>query len=200
MKKLVLLALAALGGACARPPEPVVIKEPDKPMELHPLTKDKDYLTDQKVAQAIRKARKETEKTSSKSASQSVSPEILGEYRLVLDPDQQKSIDDALKRLEEAAAAGDKQAVSALPIARAAQQAAQNMVVTLKPGGSYVANLGTGETTGTYIKSDKGLILKPAVPSKDPYDPPDVEFAWDKAKKQLTVDFQGRIMVFKRTK
>lgn len=196
---LLIVCLVCLAGCSSQAPEPKVIKEADEPLKVHPLTQDKDFIQDQKTAKAIEEAKKK-QSPAAAPATKPVEPEILGEYKLVLNPDQRQQIEAMIKKLEADSAAGDKQAIAALPMAKAAQEAAMNMVVRLGKSGTYTANLGGGETTGTFTRSEKGVILRPSVPNKDPNDPPDVEFGWDKAKKQLTVDFQGRIMVFEKTK
>lgn len=184
-----------LAGCSSQATEPKVIKEAEEPLKVHPLTEDKNFVQDQKTAKAIEDARKKQTPVV-----KPTEPEMLGEYKLVLSTEQSQKIEAMIKKLEADSAAGDKQAIAALPMAKAAQEAATNMVVDLEKGGTYKANLGGGETTGTFTRSEKGVILKPSVPSKDPNDPPDVEFVWVKNKRQLTVDFQGRIMVFEKTK
>ena len=201
MKQLVWIAILFTLASCnqtgsavtrdLKPSEKAESKS-NEPLQVHPVTQDKEYIEDQKKA----KSTKVEAPTVSKSTT--IDPAMLGDYTFVISPEQQKQIDASMAKMEKDVAAGNSQAASAMAMAKQAIEVAKNMVVTLNGNRRYDADFGSGAAGGKFEVNGTKVLLTPDVPSTRPGDPKDVELVFDKAAQTLTANFQGEKMVFKK--
>jgi|GEM_PF-7016311 len=199
MKKLLWIPVSLLLASCnqagtgvTRPLDP----QPGAPKRLtvHPVTEDKDYIAE------IKKIAAEKIKNTTASTTTNTDPAMLGDYKFVLNSQQQKQIDESVARMEKDIAAGNTQAASALAMAKGAIEIANKMVVTLTANGRYHADFGSGVAGGKFTAKSNAIILTPDEPSTKPGDPKDVELIFDKAAGTLTANFQGEKMLFQQKK
>lgn len=197
------LLLVALG--CGRDPSVTVSQPSDGVPKAgtagdvvvpHPVTKDPEFVADEKA----KNAQKSTDAAASKKASvpAKTDPAVLGEYRFVMSAEQKALIDSALEGLRKKAAAGDETAKAQLAQAEQAATIAGQMTLTLKSGDTYSADFGQGSTKGTFVMRGTSVVMTPDDKPTDASVPRDVEFVFDKATGTLSASFQGQGMTFKK--
>ena len=75
---------------------------------------------------------------------------VYGEYKIEVNDETKRMIDNGIRKLREEGAKGDPKAATALEYAEAAQEASERMSIQLREDGKFFADFVTGKSFGQY--------------------------------------------------